>query len=339
MLALVFILALAACGGSTVSSSAPSSAPASQAPASSAPASEAPKAVNWAKTIEIYVPASAGGGTDVIARTLSDYVSKNCDSNLVIVNNTDGGGVVALETVRTAKPDGSKLMVYHTSLFIKHATGKYKEDPVAGFTPISVGEYTGNKCSTLVVRSELGINDLAGFIERAKAEPGKLLMGVEMGGGTEFLSKTFLGAAEIDCKIVEAGSDTDKLTALVGGNIDAAFVGEKAASQYVEAGKCVAVAVTSMTEKGERGQVLLDVPSFIEQGVNFTWGSNVLVLGPKDMDPDLVEYIHELFEAAAAADEVNEVLGPMGNEMRMTSVEKGQQIFEEECAKYVSLIS
>lgn len=53
------------------------------------------KAGSWAKSVEIQVPAKAGGGTDVMARALSTQVGKDSGSTLTIVNNTDGGGMVA----------------------------------------------------------------------------------------------------------------------------------------------------------------------------------------------------------------------------------------------------
>ena len=65
-----------------------------------------------AKNIELQVPAKAGGGTDVVARAISTQLSKDSGSNFTIQNNTDGGGVVAMEKVRTGKPDTSSLLFF-----------------------------------------------------------------------------------------------------------------------------------------------------------------------------------------------------------------------------------
>ena len=70
---------------------------------------------------------------------------------------------------------------------------------------------------------------------------------------------------------VESGSDTEKLTALVGGTIDAALVNVNQAKQYVESGKAKALAVVSNGDEGARSSVLPEVPSFQEQGVDCTF--------------------------------------------------------------------
>ena len=59
----------------------------------------------WAKNVEIQVPAKAGGGTDVMARALANKVSGESGSTITIVNNTDGGGVVHPDTVASDHAD------------------------------------------------------------------------------------------------------------------------------------------------------------------------------------------------------------------------------------------
>ena len=114
----------------------------------------------------------------------------------------------------------------------------------------------------------------------------------------------------IDIKYVEAGSDTDKLTALVGGSIDAAFVNPNQASQYREAGKVKVLGCFSSDEEGGRSSVLPDVPSFIEQGYDLQFATIVFILGPKGMDEALVQKLYDHFSEAAKHDDVNAVLKP-----------------------------
>ena len=75
----------------------------------------------WAKNVEIQVPAKAGGGTDVMARALANKVSGESGSTITIVNNTDGGGVVACEKASAGKKDGSTLTQWHLTMLIKTA--------------------------------------------------------------------------------------------------------------------------------------------------------------------------------------------------------------------------
>lgn len=315
ILALVLLVALAACGSSSGSTPAPS------APDSAAPSAEAtPK---WTKNVEVQVPAGAGGGTDVAARTLTSYVSQNSGSNLTIVNNSDGGGVVAFEKVRGAKSDGSTILFFHTAMLIKSATGIYDKTAAEDFTVIAVAKPVEAANYVLVTSADSGLSTLEDFLAEAKSKPGELLVGVETGGSSHIMSGLMAKGADISVKFVEAGPDTEKMTALVGNSINACLVNVNQAKQYVEAGKVNALAVVSIDSNGGRSSVLPEVPSFVELGVDFTFGTYFFVLGPKSMDESLAESIHSYFAAAGEDGTVNSVLTPAGLEMRFVPFAEG----------------
>lgn len=284
---------------------------------------------DWAKNVEIQVPAKAGGGTDLMARSLGDQVAKDSGHTLTIVNNTDGGGVVAAEKIRTAKADGSTIMQYHSGLVNKIAAGIYDKSITEDFTLIGVAIPVEKATNVFIVPADSEYQTLEAFIKGAKDKPGELMIGVETGGNSHLQSGIFAKRAGIDVKFVEAGSDTEKLTALVGGSIDACFVNPNQAKQYLEAGKITALAVIPVTAEGGRSGVLPDVPDFVEQGVNFNFVMlNAIILGPKGMDPELTQEIHDYYAAAAENDNVNSILGPAGMEMRFLSIEDGIETIE-----------
>lgn len=319
-LSLILILALVACGGNSTPSTAPSTAPSTD-PATE-PSTE--PTAEWVKKVDVQVPASAGGGTDVVARAVTQYISQNSDSNLTVINNTDGGGVVAYETARNAKADGSTILFFHSTMCIKYATGIYDKNPAEDFTVIAYSDPEEKSGYILLVAADNDIKTLDDFIAAAKAAPGELLLGVETGGSSHIMAGLMSEAADIDIKYVEAGPDTEKLTALVGGSIDACMVNPNQAVQYVESGKVTALAGVSTDEAGSRGSILPDVPSFIEQGVNFTYGTNFLVLGPKDMDEDLARLINAELRAAIDDPATNELLAKTGMGMVWRSYEDSQ---------------
>ena len=283
------------------------------------------------KNVEVYVPARAGGGTDVMARSLGTYIAKNSGSNITIVNNTDGNGVVAMEMVRNAaKKDGSTILQFHSTMLIKTATGVYKYSAADDFTVIGVSMGVDTASYTLLVNAGSDTKTLQDVINKAKANPGKLLVGVETGGTSHILAGMFAKAAGINLKFVEAGSDTEKLTTLVGGSIDMCFVNPNQARQYVESGKAIALGVVSRDSKGERTQVLPSVPSFIEQGVKFSFASIHLFLGPKGMDPALVQMMYDYYAAASKDAEVNAILAPAGFQMEFFSREQGMEVLKQQ---------
>ena len=109
---------------------------------------------SWAKNVEVQVPAKAGGGTDVMARALGTQVAKDSGSTITIVNNTDGGGVVACEKGAAGKKDGSTLVQFHTTLLIKTATGVLKKSAADDFTVIAVGVPVDEANNVLVVSGD-----------------------------------------------------------------------------------------------------------------------------------------------------------------------------------------
>lgn len=290
------------------------------------------------KNVEVYVPARAGGGTDVMARTLAAYVTKNSGSNLTIVNNTDGGGVVAFETVRNARKDGSVILQFHTTMLIKTATGVYNKTAADDFTVIAVSRGIEKAGYVLLVSSSSDIKSVQDVINKAKANPGKLLVGVETGGSSHIMNGMFAKAAGIDLKFVEAGSDTEKLTTLVGGSIDMCMVNPNQAKQYVESGKARALAVVSADDSGQRGTVLPDVPSFSELGVKFSFATMNIFLGPKDMDPALVQQFYDYYVAASKDSEVNAVLGPAGFQMEFFGREEGIAAIKKQQAEINAVV-
>lgn len=319
-LAGVMALSLAGCGGSKKAE-----APAAATEAAAEAKNDAPAAeVKLPKKIEVQLPAKAGGGTDVVARSITAYMNNNSDSNLTVVNNTDGSGVVAMETVRNGKADGSSILFFHTTMCIKTATGVYnhvgdEEFKVIGAaTPLNKGGYV------LVVPTESGISDVAGFVEAAKAANGEYMIGVETGSSSHIMSGMLAKAIGTDLKYVEAGSDTDKLTALVGGSINCALVNANQAKQYIEAGKVNALACFSSTTEGGRNEVLPDVPSFPELGYDCVFGTYFYVLANPSMDDATAEAIYDLFNAAMNDPETREVLIGTGMACEFVPFEDGQ---------------
>lgn len=322
-------MGLAACGSSSSSTAAST--------AGSTAASGAATAVTLPKNIEVQLPASAGGGTDVVGRALTSYINANSNSNLTVVNNTDGSGVVACETVRTAKTDGSKILFFHTTMCIKHATGVYDKSPSADFKTIAItrGDEPGGY--VLVVNNDLGVTNVEEFI--AKANETELMIGIETGGSSHLMAGMLSGELGIPLKYVEAGADTEKLTALVGGSIHCALVNGNQAKQYVEAGKLTAIACFSTSDEGGRCTNLPDVPSFVESGYNLVYGTRFFILGPKEMDDATAKAIWELFDAALADEETLGVLTGMGMGQIMEAYEDGPALLKAQEESLVTVVN
>jgi putative tricarboxylic transport membrane protein len=283
------------------------------------------------KNIEVQVPAKAGGGTDVMARSVMMQIAKDSGSNISIVNNTDGSGVVAMEKVRTAKNDGSTLLQFHTTMLIKSATNVYKHLAADEFTVIAVAHPVEKVSEVLVVSAVSKYKTLDDLVSAAKAAPGTLLFGVETGGTVHLVTGMFAKAAGLNLKYVEAGSDTEKLTALVGNSIDACFVNPNQARQYVESGKVIPLATVPIDDdKSDRSSVLPDVPNMLEFGYPCTFATYFFLLGPKDMDKALVDRLYALYASASTNPDVLSIVKPAGLDMICFPQEEGRVAIQKQ---------
>src|SRR6201997_2588316 len=124
------------------------------------------------KPVHIFVPYAAGGGVDILARTLGDVVSRQWGQTVVVENRPGAGGVVASQALVQTPPDGYTLIVVASG----HATNpflypKIPYDTFRDFTPISLLASSPN---ILLVRADSPYKSLSDVIAEAKARPGSL---------------------------------------------------------------------------------------------------------------------------------------------------------------------
>ena len=130
ILALAMILSMAACGASEP-------APAPEAPA--APEAEAPAEVTEVKwptsAVQLVCAYAAGGGTDICCRTMAETLSAH--GNFGVVNNTDGGGIIGWEQVRTSDPEECNQLIFAlNSMFLSYLSGVSDIHPLEDIQPV-----------------------------------------------------------------------------------------------------------------------------------------------------------------------------------------------------------
>src|SRR3954470_9739611 len=124
------------------------------------------------KPVHIFVPYAAGGGVDILTRTLSDVLSRHWGQTVVVENRPGAGGVVASQALAASAPDGYTLIVVASG----HATNpflyaKLPYDTFKDFTPISLLASSPN---ILLVRADSQFKTVADLIAEARAKPGSL---------------------------------------------------------------------------------------------------------------------------------------------------------------------
>lgn len=241
-------------------------------------------------TVQFLVGAGAGGATDLSARAFAKYFQDNFKQPFVVVNQKDGGGVVAYENSRTAKADGKTFLYYHSGMLVGSNTGLYDKSPVEDFAIISVMPAGGSYA--VVGGPNSKFNSMAEVMAYAKANPGVVTCGIQNGQSTHIMAGMLQYDSGVNFKLVEAGSDQDKLVAMQGGHIDICFINTKNAKPYSEAGKLKAFATIAGNK--DRDPLLPDCPSLYEMGYKTCiYGTDFLILGPKGTDPAIIKKLNE----------------------------------------------
>lgn len=260
------------------------------------------------RPVHILVPYPAGGGVDILARTLGDALSKQWGQSVVVENRPGAGGVVASEALVKSPPDGYTLIVVASG----HATNPYlyrniPYDTFKDFTPISLLASSPN---ILLVRKDSPFKTLADLIAQAKAKPGSLSYGHAGNGTSTHLAGELLkNLAGINMTAIPYKGGAPAINDLLGGQIPMSFNNGPESVGQIKAGTVRALGVTT----AKRAEFLPDVPTIAEGGVpgydtEVWWG----VLGPAHMPADVVTKLSHDFVAALTAPTVRERLKGLG---------------------------
>jgi tripartite-type tricarboxylate transporter receptor subunit TctC len=261
-----------------------------------------------AKPIHIFVPYPAGGGVDVLARTLGDVVSKQWGQSVVVENRPGAGGMIASQALVASPPDGYTLIMVASG----HATNaflypKLPYDTFKDFTPISLLASSPN---ILLVRADSPFKTLADVIAQAKTKPGSLSFAhAGTGTSTHLAGELFKSLAKVDLNAIPYKGGAPAINDLLGGQIPMSFNNGPESVGQLQAGTVRALAVTTAA----RAPFLPDVPSMSEAVPGYDtevwWG----LLGPGGMPDDLVAKLSKDFVAALNTDAVQERLKKLGS--------------------------
>lgn len=289
---------LAGCGSSADSGSAGgSSAPVSNGGTSAG--STAPT-TDWPgkKTIQIIVPYAAGGDTDFNARLLAEKLSKKTGATFVVSNVSGNGGATGSLQVKNADPDGSTILFHHTGFVVNYISGAsdFLFDDAFEFSAV-VGRSAGN---IITMNSSYGIKDLQDLIDYSKANPGKLKIAANAGATTQ-ATALMLKAIGCDLQMVDAGSASERIAALLGGHVDIIINAAGTVSDYLKNGQLVALC----TDSDVRNDYLykdFNIGIGKDQGYDIGLPFYYFMAFPKGTDPAIVDKMDSLLKEIITTD-------------------------------------
>lgn len=214
------------------------------------------------KPIKFIVPFPPGGGTDIIARVLSDKLTATLGWKIVVENKPGAGGTVGLDAAAKSAPDGYTMVIGQTSnmSIAPSLMPGLPYDPVKDFVPVTL---VSAAPMAIVVGADSPIKTFADLVKMAKAEPGKLLFASSghatvghLGG--EYLKRT-LG---VNYKHVSYKGFAQALPDVISGRTHFLIGSVESVSGPVESGQLRAIGVTST----KRVKAWPNVPTVAESG-------------------------------------------------------------------------
>jgi tripartite-type tricarboxylate transporter receptor subunit TctC len=200
---------------------------------------------------------AAGGLTDTMTRLLAERMARELGQQIVVENRAGAATSIASAQVAQAKPDGYTLLMGTTSLAINPALQPTlaPRDPQRELLPIGLAYQSP---FALLVRSSLGVQNLAEFIAHAKANPDRLSVASSgIGSVNHLLLELFNRGAGVKLTHVPYKGAAPAIVDLRGGRIDATFATPLDAVPVTKDGAGRILAVTS----AERLALLPDVPT------------------------------------------------------------------------------
>lgn len=261
------------------------------------------------ETVKMVVPFPPGGPTDSMARLIAKYLGEHLDTTVIVENRGGAGGNIGSQYVAGAKPDGYTLL-FGTSGPLAINISLYQDityDPRTSFDPIA---RIGHLPNILVVNPDIPADNLTELVDYAKDNPGTLTYGSSGNGASSHLAGVmFNRIADTDVLHIPYRGTGPALVDLIAGQTDMTFTDVMTAIPHIEEGRLKAIGVT--TDK--RSDSLPDTPTLEEQGLE-DYDVSVFfgVVGPKGMDPEVVEKLNIALVDVLNEDEVRNLLTAQG---------------------------
>ncbi len=286
------------------------------------------------KTIRLIVPYGSGGGVDVVARTVADYISNKMGKTVVVENRAGAGGNVGSGFVVKSEPDGYTLLVASNSNAVNNSLYKNMAyDASKDLTPITL---IGTVPMVLLVSPSVAAKSAIEVVSLARAKPGSLNVGSGGSGTGEHLAfEMFKRQNNIDAQHVPYRGGTAVYTDLMGGQIQLFFNNQLGASPYIRSGQLKAVGITG----NQRSPQFPDLPTFAEQGFKdfkaFVWWG---IMGPAGIPSTRLTEINKLFTTAIHSPEVRARLESLGAVPAGSSAAEFSSFFNNEISVWSTLI-
>jgi tripartite-type tricarboxylate transporter receptor subunit TctC len=288
------------------------------------------------RPIRLVVPFPPGGTIDMVGRIVAQKLGARVGQSVVVDNRGGAGGLIGVDTVAKAAPDGYTLCLCSSGALITSPMllAKPPYDARRDFAPITT---VVSVPYLLLVRPSGGINSVKELIVLAKHKPGTLNYGSAGSGSTSHLAAAmFASAAGIDVVHVPYKGSAPAATDLIGGHLQFVFEAIGAATQYVKSGRLRALGISTP----KRSASLPDIPTISEMGVTdyqmVTWHS---VCAPAATPKAIITKLNREIVAGINEPDVRDRLTGLGTEIFSGTPQELRDLIAQEVPRWQKLLA
>lgn len=287
------------------------------------------------KPIRFIVPFPPGGGNDLIARELAQYISEPIGQPVVVENRAGASTLIGTEAAAKAPPDGYTIFMGNNSTLTINPNlyKKLPYDAVKDFAPITL---LASAPFVLLVHPSLPAQSMKDLIALARARPGQLNYGSAGLGITTHLAGEMLKLmARIDIVHIPYKGAGPALADLMGGQIEMGFNNVLSALPHVRSGRLRALALTSKA----RSRVLPQLPTIAESGVpDYEAGAWYAVLAPARTPAPVLKKLHDEFVKALQHPKIQERMAADGASIAGSTPEVLARTIDADIARWGQVI-
>lgn len=285
------------------------------------------------RPLRMIVPFAPAGAADIVARTVSEPMSRELGQPILIVNRDGAGTVIGVSEAAHAATDGYTLLLSGDAGVINTAGGrKLSYDLLKDLAPVSIA-YSG--AQVMMANKSGRFANLQDLVKYAKANAGQIKYGsTGIGTSVHLSSELFNSAAGIEAVHIPYKGVAPAMTDLAAGRVDFVIGGSTAAIPAIKAGQFRGLALMSKA----RSDQMPDLPTAIEQGVNVETGSWYGMYMRAGSPAEAQKKIHDTLLKVLATTEVKERFKSLGGEPRSMSQQQFADYNRDEIRKLSALM-
>jgi tripartite-type tricarboxylate transporter receptor subunit TctC len=286
------------------------------------------------RPVRVVVPGPPGGGTDILARAVTQKLAENLGQQFVVDNRAGASGIIGTELVARATPDGYTIMIGHSGTHaINFSLRKsLPYHPLKDFTPLMLVAHVPN---ILVAHPALPMKTIKELIAVARAQPGQMTYASAGTGFSQHLAGVlFCDMAGVNMLHVPYKGRAPGMTDVISGNVMIMFPNVTAALPHIKNGRLRALGVTSL----KRSEVLPAVPAIAEDLPGYEATAWFGFFAPAALPPELTRLINGEMVKAVSDPRVRELIRSQGANIAAGTPEQFLAFVTAEIAKWDKVI-